>query len=467
MSSHLPTLPPHDAAARRAAPRAYRHLHWLLPLTLLAGAPAARAADDPDFTVENWNLHGQATYVWQRKPAFDAPYSGPTSLSPLQERSYSFTSTAFIGLRLGRSTELYFNPELVQGLPLSRLQGLGGLTNGELQKTAGTSPIVYRARLFMRHTWGLGGGTEQVASDANQLASVYDKRRITLTAGNLAVSDLFDDSKHAHDARTQFLNWSFLTHGAYDYAADSRGYSWGAALDYRHDDTWSVRAGRFMLPIESNGLKLDHALFRHYGDQIELERRHTLAGREGSVKLLAFRNVAVMGGFRDALAYGAQTGAVPEVAPIRERRSKVGAGVHLEQDIADDIGVFTRLAANDGKSETYAFAEIDRSASAGATFGGARWGRPMDALGMGVALNGLSQAHRDFLAAGGSGFFVGDGRLRYRTETILESYYRFGFGLPRGGEAGLSFGIQYIRNPGYNADRGPVKIGTVRLHVEL
>ena len=222
-----------------------------------------------------------------------------------------------------------------------------------------------------------------------------------------------------------------------------------------------------MLPIESNGLELDHALFRHYGDQIELERRHTLAGREGSVKLLAFRNVAVMGGFRDALAFGAQTGAVPDVAPIRERRSKVGAGVHLEQDIADDIGVFTRLAANDGKSETYAFAEIDRSASAGATFGGARWGRPMDALGMGVALNGLSQSHRDFLAAGGSGFFVGDGRLRYRTETILESYYRFGFGLPRGGEAGLSFGIQYIRNPGYNADRGPVKIGTVRLHVEL
>ena len=149
-----------SAAARRAAPPSPRPLQWLLPLALLAGAPAARAADDPDFTVENMNLHGQATYVWQRKPAFNAPYSGDTSLSPLQERSYSFTSTAFIGLRVAPSTELYFNPEVVQGLPLSRLQGLGGLTNGELQKTAGTSPLLYRARLFVRHTWGLGGGTE-------------------------------------------------------------------------------------------------------------------------------------------------------------------------------------------------------------------------------------------------------------------------------------------------------------------
>ena len=159
MSFHLSRLPLRTAAARHAGARFYRRLLWLLPLALLAGEPSARAADDPDFAVENSNLHGQATYVWQRKPAFNAPYSGATSLSPDRERSYSFTSTAFIGLRVAPSTELYFNPEVVQGLPLSRLQGLGGLTNGELQKTAGTSPIIYRARLFVRHTWGLGGGT--------------------------------------------------------------------------------------------------------------------------------------------------------------------------------------------------------------------------------------------------------------------------------------------------------------------
>ncbi|MES2186939.1 MAG: carbohydrate porin [Pseudomonadota bacterium] len=443
----------------------------LVALSCLAGAALAAAepepAADPPAETEDWNVHLQATYIRQQKPAFYAPYSGVNSLSPANERSYSFTSTVYLGLRLAPQTELYFNPEFVQGVSLSRLTGLGGLTNSELQKTAGATLIGYRARLFVRQTWGLGGGTDTEETDANQLAGSYDKRRITLTVGNLAVSDLFDVNKYAHDGRTQFMNWSFLTHGAYDFAADSRGYSWGAALEYRHGDDWTLRAGRFLQPKESNGLKLDRHIFSHYGDQIELERSHTLAGRPGTLRLLAFRNVAVMGSFQDALTYGAQNGTTPEIAPVRERRAKVGAGINLEQEIADGVGMFARLARNDGKSETYAFAEIDRSFSVGAAIEGGRWGRAQDTIGVAYAQNGLSSSHRAFLAAGGAGFFLGDGQLNYKPEAITELYYSFGFKglskLPNN----FSVGFQYIRNPGYNADRGPVRVVSARLHTEF
>jgi len=465
MTLHRPPRPFFFLQATRA----------LLCCGVLAALPV-HAADDtvrpddpqPDLqAIENFSVHGQATYIFQKKPAFDAAYSGVNSLSTERERSYSFTSTAFLGMRLAPQTELYFNPEVVQGLPLSRLTGLGGLTNSELQKTAGTSPIAYRARLFVRHTWGLGGGSDFVEGDANQLASRYDKRRVTLTAGNFAVSDLFDNNAHAHDARTQFLNWSLLTHGAYDFAADSRGYSWGLALEYRHDDDWTLRAGRSLQPRQSNGLTLDRRFFTHYGDQVELERRYSAYGRPGTVRLLAFRNVAVMGDFRDALLAAAASGTTPEIAAVRQRHSKIGAGVNLEQEVADGVGVFARLARHDGKSETYAFAEIDRSWSLGSTIQGGRWGRERDAVGVAVAQNGLSPSHRAYLAAGGAGFFVGDGRLNYKAETIGEVYYRLALPHLRRLENAVSLGFQHIRNPGYNADRGPVRVVSVRLHTEF
>jgi hypothetical protein len=440
-----------------------------LLFALPAGAQESVPAEDAP-EPEVWSIHGQATYVRQTKPAFQAAYSGPASLSPLRERSYSFTSTAFLGLRVAPATEVYLNPELVQGLPMSNLTGLGGLTNGELQKTAGTTPTLYRARLFVRHTWGLGGGSERVESDLNQLAGLRDKRRVTLTAGNLAVSDLFDGNAHAHDARSQFFNWSLVDQGAYDFAADSRGYSWGAALEYVDGD-WAVRAGRFLQPKESNGKPLDYRPLKRYGDQAEIEKAWAGAfGRDdlpGKARLLVFRNVATMGGFRDALDFAAANGTTPDVADVRERRSKVGWGVSLEQQLTEHIGGFTRFGRNDGRSETYAFAEIDRSMSAGFTWSGGQWGRAQDAWGVALSRNGLSRDHREYLAAGGCGFFICDGRLTYRPETIAETYYRFGFDLPRLRRSAISVGAQYIRNPAYNADRGPVKVGTVRLHTEF
>ncbi len=434
-----------------------RHLHLVLLLV-----PALAAAQTAVPESETFNAKFQATYIWQTKPAFKAAYSGVNSLSPRAEKSYSFTSTAYLGLRLATNTELYFNPEVVQGVPMSGLTGLGGLSNAELQKTAGANLLLYRARLFVRQTWNVGDDRVAVASDANQLAGLRSNNRLVLTAGNLAVSDIFDANAYAHDPRTQFMNWSFLTHGAYDFAADSRGYSIGAALEYYTGD-WAFRAGRFMMPRESNGLALDRGLGKRYGDQLELEKSYAIAGQPGKARLLVFRNQAVMGGFDDAIAVAA--GGVPVVAPVRKLRSKKGWGVNLEQSLTDNAGAFVRLAKNDGASEAYAFAEIDQSLSFGVQVKGASWGRAQDTLGIAYAQNGLSSSHQAFLAAGGNGFFVGDGRLNYRPESIVEGYYSIGLGFLQ--RSAVSLGAQFIRNPAYNADRGPVKVFSVRLHTEF
>ena len=433
-----------------------------IAMFLLPVMAAAQTAVPPANEPETYNARFQATYIWQTKPAFGAAYSGVNSLSPLHEKSYSFTSTAYLGLRLAKDTELYLNPEVVQGVPMSGLTGLGGLSNAELQKTAGSKPLLYRARLFARQTWNLDADREAVASDANQLAGLRSKNRVVLTVGNLAVSDIFDGNAYAKDPRTQFMNWSFLTHGAYDFAADSRGYSWGGALEYYKDD-WVVRAGRFMMPRESNGLVLDRGLAKRYGDQLELEKAYAIGGKPGKARFLVFRNQAVMGAFDDALA--AANGGVPTVAPIRKLRSKKGWGINLEQSLTDNTGMFARLAKSDGASEAYAFAEIDRSLSFGVQAKGNSWGRAQDTLGVAYAQNGLSGSHRAFLAAGGNGFFVGDGQLNYRHESIVEGYYSVGLGFLQ--RSALSVGAQYIRNPAYNADRGPVKVFTVRLHTEF
>jgi hypothetical protein len=427
----------------------FRCYTFYVAACLLAGPACARADDLP--ATEAWNAHVQATYVWQAKPAFDAAYTGPASLAPWRETGYSFSATAAFGFRPWQGAELYVDPEVVQGKAMSGLHGLGGMTNGEQQKTSGTSPTFYRARLFLRQTWNLGGDMQGVESDMNQLAGSVASRRVVLTAGNLAVSDIFDANSQAHDARSQFLNWALVAHGAWDFAADARGYTWGAALEY-YDADWAVRAGRFMLPAESNGLPLDRRIFKHYGDQVELEHHHTWMGQAGAVRVLAFRDRARMGSFRDALS----AAAVPDVAAVRRERSKTGFGVSLDQAVNEHAAVFARASRNDGQSETYAFAEIERSLSVGATV----QIRASDTLGIALVRNGLSQAHRDYLAAGGVGAFIGDGRLDYHPEQIAEAYYK----VELGRHAALSLDWQHVANPAYNGARGPVNVFGLRLH---
>lgn len=313
---------------------------------------------------DRFGFHGQTTWVWQRKSAFNAPYSGDNSLSPERAKSYSFSATLDLGMRLWKGAEVHLNPEVAMGDAFSDLHGLGGPTNGELAKVTGSDPTLYRARAFLRQTWGLGGETEKIDADFNQFADVVDKRRIVLTAGNVPVLDIFDAVEYAHDPRTQFLNWSFMTHPSFDYPADARGYDWGVALEYIDSENgWAARAGRFLLPIESNGLALDTRLLMHYGDMLELEKRYTLFGQEGKVRLLGWRNRARMGSFQDAIALGQATGTAPDVGQVRKEHAKVGVGLSFEQKLGENLGLFTRLNWSDDRTETYAFTEAGRNVS--------------------------------------------------------------------------------------------------------
>ncbi|MCY0853290.1 carbohydrate porin [Cupriavidus sp. D39] len=411
---------------------------------------------------EAFSLHGQTTYGWQRKPAFPAEYSGAKSLGPEREKGYSWTATLGLGGRLWPGAELHLNPELVQGVAFSGLQGLGGLANAELAKLSGPNPTLYRARAFLRQTIGLGGGEDKIEPAFNKLGMTVDKHRLVVTAGNLSTLDVFNSLEYAHDPRTEFLNTAFASHASFDYPADARGYTWGVAVEYIHDD-WAIRAGRFLQPKEPNGLPLDYRLFEHYGDMLELEKGYRFAGQDGKMRLLIWRNKAHMGAFHDALTLRNTSATAPDVANVRREHAKVGVGLSLEQKAGKYLGLFVRVDWSDDKTESYAFTEVGRSASVGGILRGAAWHRPEDALGIGVAFNGLGQGHRAYLAAGGLGGFLGDGALNYGPEQIFEAFYSF----QPIARLFVSPDIQYIRHPGYNRDRGPVKVYGVRVHAEF
>lgn len=440
--------------------------HFAIPIlsALLMGAMTLLSAQSVYAgDTEESNAKFQATYVWQTKAAYRADYSGANSLSSQQEKSYSYTMTAAFGFRPWAGGEIYFNPEAAQGIPLSNLTGLGGFTNGEIARTAGPRLSVYAARLFLRQTWGLGGEQEVLESDANQLAGIVDRRRVVLTIGNLAVSDIFDNNAYNHDPRTQFLNWSIMNQGSYDYAANARGYSWGTVLEWYHDD-WTLRTGRFIQPNLPNQSSLDSNILEHYGDQVELVHSHILSEQPGKVRLLAFRNRATMSRYEDALALAVATGTTPSLNAVRRgNQIKYGFGLNIEQAISNDIGVFARAGWADGNTEAYAFTEIDQSVSAGTLISGTAWGRGQDVVGVALARNELSAVHRNYLAAGGLGFFIGDGKLNYQPERIVESFYNW----QAMKHAWVTLDWQYIRNPAYNADRGPVNVASLRLHTEF
>jgi high affinity Mn2+ porin len=423
----------------------------------------AQAAGSATITQdERWLAKFQTTYVWQKKSGFDAPYTGQNSLTPSPEKSYSFSATAFLGWRPWQGTEIYVNPEVVQGVALSNLTGLAGVTNGEIQKVAGPKPTLYRARLFLRQTIGFSGGRQALEAGFNQFTGEFDKRRLVLTAGNFALNDIFDSNSFSHDPRTQFLNWTMMDYGAWDFASDSRGFTRGAAAELYYDD-WVFRLARVLMPAESNGLPLNPHLFRSYGDNLEIEHAHQMGGQPGKWRFLAFRNVAVMARYSDANVYAAAHGGAPDLSKVRTDQSKTGFGVSLEQNLSSDIGLFGRYSQNDGEGEEFAYAEVDRSLLAGISIKGTRWGRADDTVGLALVRNGISSAHREYLANGGLGYFLGDGKLNYRSEEIVEAYYS----LKLAQRLWTTFDYQRIANPAYNADRGPVNVLSLRLHAEF
>ena len=442
------------------------------PLSALAANTEATAAGTPltptsdaDLVEppEQFNGKFQTTWIVAEHGAFNAPYSGKNSLLPIHEKAYTWSATAFLGFRPFANTELYFNPEMIQSNQFSGLHGLGGFNNNENQKTGKTTPTFYRARLFVRQTFNLGGETIKLESGPNQLAGSVDSNRVVITVGNISTPDIFDNNAYAHDARTQFLNWTFFTHISSDFAADARGYTWGAALEYYVND-WAFRVGQFTQPINSNGLYLEHSLTRHPAQQFEIEHSHNLMGQPGKVRLYAFRNRARMGKFDEAVTFAQVNGKdAPDVADVRRNQTKTGGGLNFEQSLSSEVGVFGRAGFNNGTTETYQFSEVDRSISGGVSVKGALWGRQKDTVGLAAAKNDISSAHRSYLAAGGLGAFVGDGRLpSYRSEKILEIYYN----VLLKNHISLAADYQRIANPAYNAERGPVDIYAMRMHVE-
>jgi len=434
-----------------------------------SGSPGLDATSEPDGSApaagllpntERLFASLQSTYIWQRKPAFSALYTGSNSLLPHDETGYTLSATLFLGARPWRNTEVFLNPEAIQTINISELHGLGGMSNSENQKGGKQTPTIYLARAFVRHTLSLGGEPTDLERGQNQFANTVARRRLVVTAGAMSLIDVFDINPYAHDGRTQFINWALLAHGAFDFAADTRGYTWGIAAEYYHD-AWAFRLGRYLVPKESNGMALDWNLFAHYGDNIEIEHVHALRGRTGRLRALGFRNWERMGAFREALDQPSEMG--PEVGGVRRNQAKYGFGLSAEQSLHPDVGIFLRASYNDGRTEAYSFAEIERSLAAGASLRGHLWHRPADSFGLAWVGNGLSKDHQRYLEAGGTGFLIGDGALNYMPEQIVEAYYAgalfTGFW--------LTLDFQHVENPAYNADRGRVNFIGIRVHLEI
>src|ERR1700687_1088175 len=300
---------------------------------------AASPGSGGDRHEEWWNAHLQSTYVWQHKDSFHAPYTGPRSLLPSSERAYSLTATVYLGARLWKGAELYVNPEVAQGLPLSNFFGLASVQNGEIQKNSGATLRGYWARVFLRQTINPGAEQFHVYDGLNQLAGNYDKHRLVFTVGKITLTDLFEKSSYANDPRSQFLNWALITHGAWDFAADARAYTIGVAAELYWDD-WAIRGGRFMEPTEANGKYLDYNIARHHGDQLEIEHEHKIGDLPGAVRVMFFRNRANAGSYRDAIDAANLTGGMPDATSVRRNSAKTGFGLSFEQSVTEDVGVF-------------------------------------------------------------------------------------------------------------------------------
>jgi hypothetical protein len=416
------------------------------------------------------NMHGQTTYINQRYNNFTSSYSGMRSLSNDKAMSYTWSGTLFMGARLAPNTDVYFNPEVISGVPFSGLNGLGGFSNGEATKANGAQAKFYSARAFVRQTINQEGDKVVLENEANQITQTVSSNRVVLTGGQFSTLDIFDDSRYAKDPRVQFMNWGNMTYLAYDYAADARGYSWGLAGEW-YLDNWVMRASRMLAPKSPNGRDLNWQIFNTYGDQVEVERQHNIADLPGKVSILAYRNKMMLARFSDATNYVIQNNAQGTQAINNVRNNmqyKTGIGLHGEQALTKDLGIYGRAFTSDGHTETMSFTEADNSISVGMGMNGASWKRPNDSIGISMMQNGLSSYRRSYLQAGGVSYFIGDyaspsQTISYSPERIGEVYYNAT--VIKNVLAGLNF--QHIINPAYNSARGPVNILSFRIHAEF
>jgi high affinity Mn2+ porin len=411
------------------------------------------------------SLHGQATFVDQGYPSFRSPYEGRNSLSGGGQSRETFDLTLFAGMNLWQGAEFWANAEIDQGFGLNDTHGTAGFLSGESYKLGAADPYARIQRAFLRQTINLGGDVEKVDADVNQFAGTRTSDRLVLTVGRFAIVDIFDTNKYANNPKNDFLNWSSINTGTFDYAGDAWGYTYGAAAEW-YQGRWTLRGGIFDLSATPAGgmSPLAYGLdptFHQFQMVAEIEERHELWGRPGKIKITGFLSRGEAGEFSGAIALAQATDQPADINAVRAYRSRPGVSLNLEQQVTDSLGVFARAGWADGNVEPWDFTDIDRTVQAGISLNGKGWGRPDDTVGILGIVNGISSEHIAFLNAGGPGVLVDDGQLSNPgLEKILEAYYSYAL-TP---STRFTLNYQFVSNPASNADRGPVNAFAARYH---
>jgi len=408
---------------------------------------------------ELYSVHFQSTMVTAYHPSFAAKYAGKNSMSSDSESATAFVTTLYGDVRLWPGGEFLFDPEMSGGKGLSSTLGVAAFPTGIVYRVGDPSPNAYVARVAVSQTFGLGGGRVTNEAGPNELADTRDRDVLAITVGKVSVTDVFDGNRYAHDATERFFNWALFASGAWDYPADTKGYTWGVLADLAVD-WWSARAGFALEPKRANEADMDWRVGKAHGLMSEFEVRYTVGGQHGAASTLLFLNQERAGSYDEVLQNRAlYHNDVTETR--KDGRIKYGVALSLEQQIRPGLGTFLRASLNDGHTESWAFTEIDRSLAIGAVQDGGLWRRDRDEIGAAFVANGLSSPHRAYLAGGGYGFIIGDGALNYGPEMLFDTYYK----LSLADNVEFSGIYQPIINPGYNRDRGPVHVLTGRLHI--
>jgi high affinity Mn2+ porin len=429
-----------------------------------AGTPNVGSAEDaliPSLAAKQdrleemgWMIRGQATFILQGQAGFASPYRARGSLTPAAQARNTLTTDLILGRRLWEGADFIVNPSVTRGFGLSNGTGAAAFPNGEAMRLGTTDPYFFVPRVFFRQVIGLSADTVPTDNDPLRFSEPMPRERITITVGKFAVWDIFDDNRYAHDARTQFMNWALVGGGAFDYAADARGFTEGFSVEWENGD-WAVRGGAFRVARRVNGLFLDPAVTRGFQALASLERFWRIGEREGAVRVIYGGSRARQSRWSDL---DPSNPATFEQSPNRYR-FKNNLTISADQQITEDFGIFGRLSWNDARTQNWMFTEMDRAVSFGGVLTGQRWNRPDDTVGLGINIGWINAGNRRYLEAGGIGFITGDGRLNYRPEWIAELYYDAR--VARG--VNMAIGYQLLVNPAYNADRGPVNVFSLRL----
>lgn len=414
--------------------------------------------------------HFQLTVISQDHLAFRSLYSGKNSLPAQAEwGATSITSTLFFGRTLWKNGAFYFDPEISGGNGLGASLGVAGALNGETYRVGNATPSVFIARAFFQQLIPLSKDSfENVEDDVNQLKGKVATERITISAGKFAISDFFDDNQYSHDPRTQFLNWSLMSNGAWDYPANTRGYTFGIVTEFI-TPVWKIRLSSVAVPSIANSPKMEYDFTKAHSETIEIERKISLNKKPGTLRLLFSEMYSRAPSYQSGItAIETNNTHLLNVFSGDAKGKFFGGkkytiGFSGDQQLNNWLGVFLRAGWNDGKDATWAFTEIDQTVSAGLSIKGILWKCPDDVFGIASVINGISPDHKEFLKAGGYGFIIGDGNLNYGHEGILEAYYNTH--LTKFFTLGLDY--QFVNNPGYNKDRGPVNAFAIRGHVEF